>query len=206
MELKNLSKPDLAIVCKLFGTLFYYQPNDFDQLPIKIYFEQENVETPIDEVNKILNAFKFRDRATLQAEYERLFTIQKVMPAPPWSSMYLDKESVLFGKSNKEYSEFVEHCGLSLREGATDPEDHIGLMLIILGMLIEDQQDQHVKEMIGEYLGTWSNFYFSCLKAVAEESVYSELADYVSHLLAILSKQYSAQVLIKNNYFHAVQA
>ncbi len=201
MQLKDLPQSDLAIVCKLFGTLFYYQPKDFEHLPISTYLDHEDVETPIDEVSRALNAFKFSDRDALQAEHQRLFSMQETMPAPPWSSMYLDKESILFGQANKDYCEFVEHCGLGLREAASDPEDHIGLMLIVLGMLIDDEQEQHVKEMIGEYLATWSNFYFARLKAESQESAYAELADHVTHLLDVLRKQYSAQVLIKSNYF-----
>jgi TorA maturation chaperone TorD len=205
VKLKDLSQADLSIVCKLFGSLFYYQPKNFEQLPIGAYFSHDDVTTPIDEVNQILDVFKFSDQEALQAEHEKLFSIQEVMQAPPWSSMYLDKESIIFGQANKVYSEFVEHCGLSLREDASDPEDHIGLMLIVLGMLIDDKQDQHVKEMIGEYLATWSGFYFVRLKAVTDEKAYSELANQTTSLLEILRKQYSVQVLIKNNFFQPVE-
>jgi putative dimethyl sulfoxide reductase chaperone len=203
VQLKDLSRPDLAIVCKLFGTLFYYQPKDFEYLPISTYFENEDVETPIEEVSNALNAFKYCDRDQLQTEHERLFTMQEHMMAPPWSSMYLDKESILFGPSTKTYCEFVEHCGLGLREDATDPEDHIGLMLIVLGMLMTDEQDQHVKELLGEYLVTWSDFYFQRLKAEVKLPAYEQLAIYTESLFNVLSKQYAPQVLIKNNYFQA---
>lgn len=200
MELKDLSKEDLAIVCKLFGALFYYQPNDFQEFSFGTYFDQDDVETPISEVNQVLSSFKLKQQ-TLQSEHEKLFSMQENMPVPPWSSMYLDKESILFGKANTDYCEFIEHCGLGLRDGADDPEDHIGLMLIILGMLIEDEQDQHAKEMLGEYLATWSGFYFNGLKTLFPNSVYTELAHATAQLLDILCKQYSVQILIKNNFF-----
>lgn len=203
MELKTLAKTDLAIVCKLFGALFYYPPRDFKDFPFGTFFEEDEVETPIKEVNQVLNSFKFTNQSELQAQHDRLFILQTDMPAPPWSSMYLDKESIQFGHSHKQYCEFIEHCGLGLREEASDPEDHIGLMLIILGMLIEDEQDQHVKEMLGEYLVTWSNFYFANLKLAAADSAYAKLADHVAKLLEILCSNYSVQVLIKNNYFQS---
>jgi TorA maturation chaperone TorD len=199
--LKDLSRPDLAIVCKLFGTLFYYQPRDFEHLPINTYLANDDVETPIVEVSQALDAFKFCDSEALQAEHERLFTMQESMPAPPWSSMYLDKESILFGQANKRYCDFIQHCGLGLRENAVDPEDHIGLMLIVLGMLIDDEQEQHVKELLGEYLATWSPFYFARLSTISPDSAYANLAIQVAHLLDILRKNYSVQVLIKNNFF-----
>lgn len=202
MELQNLSRHELAIVSKLFGALFYYPPRDFNQFPFGTYFEQDEVETPIKEVNQVLNSFKFTNQKALQDEYDRLFILQDNMPAPPWSSMYLDRESIQFGQSSKKYCEFIEHCGLGLREDANDPEDHIGLMLIILGMLIEDDQEQHVKEMLGDYLVTWTGYYFSNLKKCSPDSVYSELAEKTQRLLELLCTSYSAQVLIKNNYFH----
>lgn len=201
VQLKDLSQSDLAIVCKLFGTLFYYQPSDFEHLPINTYLDHDDVETPITEVSQALDAFKFSDRNELQAEHERLFSMRESMPAPPWSSMYLDKESILFGQSNKHYCDFIEHCGLGLRENAQDPEDHLGLMLIVLGMLIDDGQEQHVKELLGEYLSTWTPFYFARLHAVSPDSAYSKLATQVTLLLDILRKHYSVQVLIKSNFF-----
>ncbi len=205
MELQNLSNPELAIVSKLFGALFYYPPSEFDQFPFGTYFEEDEVETPIKEVNHVLNSFKFMNQDALQSEYQHLFTLQTKMPAPPWSSMYLDKESIPFGHSHTKYCEFIEHCGLGLREEANDPEDHIGLMLIVLGMLIEDKQDQHVKEMLSEHLVTWSGFYFANLRTNASNSVYIQLADKVERLLEVLCTSYSAQVLIKNNYFRAIE-
>lgn|GEM_PF-240850 len=201
MELNTLSTADLAIVCKLFGALFYYPPRDFNEFPFGTYFEEDEVETPIKEVNQVLNGFKFTNQVELQTEFDKLFTLQPEMVTPPWSSMYLDRESIQFGISHKKYCEFIQHCGLSLREGATDPEDHIGLMLIILGMLIEDNQEQHVKEMLGEYLVTWSGFYFSNLKQFAPDTAYARLANHTAQLLELLCTRYSAQVLIKNNYF-----
>lgn len=81
MELQNLSRPELAIVCKLFGALFYYPPRDFNQFPFGTYFEEDEVETPIKEVNQVLNSFKFTKQSTLQDEHDRLFTIQDDMPA-----------------------------------------------------------------------------------------------------------------------------
>ncbi len=206
MEISNLSKPELAIVCKLFGALFYYPPSEFKDFPFGTFFEEDEVETPIKEINLVLNAFKFTDQKELQEEHERLFTLQQNTPVPPWSSMYLDKESIQFGQSHQRYCEFIEHCGLGLRDGATDPEDHIGLMLIILGMLMEDNQDQHVKEMLGDYLVTWSGFYFANLKHHAKGSVYVKLAEHTSRLLELLCTSYSVQVLIKNNYFRDVIA
>ncbi len=202
MELKSLSNTDLAIVSKLFGALFYYPPRDFKEFPFGTFFEEDEVETPIKEVNLVLNSFKFTNQAALQAEHDNLFTLQSEMVAPPWSSMYLDRESIQFGQSTKKYCEFIEHCGLGLREEARDPEDHIGLMLIILGMLIEDKQDQHVKEMLGDFLVTWSGFYFANLKRHAPNSAYTKLAEHTAQLLELLCTHYSAQVQIKNNYFH----
>ncbi len=205
VQLNELSQSDLAIVCKLFGALFYYQPKDFERLPISTYFDHDDVETPIKEVSQALNAFKFTEDLVLQEQYEKFFTMQEEMLAPPWSSMYLDKESILFGQASKDYCDFVEHCGLGLREGASDPEDHIGLMLMVLGMLIEDEQEQHIKEMVGEYLATWSPFYFARLKEVAGDTAYAQLSQHVTSLLDVIRKRYSAQVLIKSNYFQSVE-
>ncbi|MDC0611389.1 molecular chaperone TorD family protein [Vibrio sp.] len=203
MQLSELQQGELVIVCRLYGALFYYSPSDFDKVQLNTYF-QHDVETPIDDINTVLNAFKHADKYALIQEYDRLFTQQFPYCVPPWSSVYLDNGNPLFGSATTSYSEFIEHCGLKLRENATDPEDHIGLMLMVLAMLIDDDQDQHVSELLGEYLLPWFPFFISKMQQESRQDAYIQLTKGTQDLLSLLQKKYSARVLIKTNYLPVV--
>jgi putative dimethyl sulfoxide reductase chaperone len=200
VELEQLPPNELAVVFRLLGSLFYYQPEDFEHTPFNTYFYND-VETPVPFVNHVLNAFKNSDIRDLQKEYEFLFSATSPFVAPPWGSVYLDTGSVLFGSSTQRYCEFIEHCGLGLRDNAIDPDDHLGLMLMVLAMLIEDEQVEHVKELLGEYLLPWFGFFSRALLNNARSTAYLTLLESVTELFAMLRKTHTIQVLIKDNQF-----
>lgn len=204
MQLSELNKNELVIVCRLYGALYYYQPKDFDQVQLNTYF-QHDVETPINDINIVLNAFKIADKTKLNAEYCRLFSSSQPFSAPPWGSIYLDQNSPLNGPSTQAYCDFIEHCGLKLRENSTDPEDHLGLMLMVLAMLIDDDQDQHVTELLGEYILPWFQFFASRIKKEVRHEAYVKLTKGTEDLLALLRNKYKAQTLIKTNYFPIIE-
>lgn len=200
MQLSELKKNELVIVSRLYGALYYYQPKDFDKVQLNTYF-QHDVETPISDINVVLNSFKIADKSKLNEEYSRLFSSKTPFSVPPWSSVYLDPDLPLNGPATKAYCEFIEHCGLNLREGANDPEDHLGLMLMVLAMLIDDDQDQHVAELLGEYILPWFQFFANRIKQEARHEAYVKLTKGTEDLLSLLRQKFNAQALIKTNYF-----
>jgi TorA maturation chaperone TorD len=200
VELEQLPPNELAVVARLLGSLFYYQPADFEHTPFNTYFHND-VETPVPFVNHVLDAFKNSDIRDLQTTYEFLFSATPPFVAPPWGSVYLDKGSVLFGSSTQRYCEFIEHCGLGLRDHAIDPDDHLGLMLMVLAMLIEDEQVEHVKELLSEYLLPWFGFFSLALQNHTQNTAYLTLLESVTELFSMLQKTYTIQVLIKDNQF-----
>ncbi|MCE0495304.1 TorD/DmsD family molecular chaperone [Vibrio salinus] len=200
MQLNELKKDELVIVCRLYGALYYYPPNDFEKVQLNTYF-QHDVETPIYDINVVLNAFKIADKTKLKNEFSRLFSSSIPFSVPPWSSIYLDQDSNLNGPSTKKYCDFIEHCGLKLREGFTDPEDHLGLMLMVLAMLIDDDQEQHISELLGEYILPWFPFFANRIKAEARQESYVKLTKGTEDLLNHLRVKYNARTLAKTNYF-----
>lgn len=48
----------------------------------------------------------------LEYDFSILFEGQGEMPAPPWGSVYLDKENILMGDSTLQYREFLSTFGL----------------------------------------------------------------------------------------------
>lgn len=68
--------------------------------------------------------------------YHRLFVGPRKLAAPPWGSVYLDSEAVVFGDSCLAISRWMRAQGIELHEAESrEPIDHIGRMLALLSWL-----------------------------------------------------------------------
>ncbi|HCH5317630.1 TPA: molecular chaperone TorD family protein [Vibrio parahaemolyticus] len=201
MQISRLEPQDTSIVLKLFGALFYYQPKDYPAANLDTLLS--NTDTPIEALNDMLRSFQNESEEALQMEHDRMFAGIGEMPAPPWGSAYLDKEAVLFGESTIEYRYFLQRCGFSLESDQREPEDQIGLMLMVLGMLIETEQQKLAAEMLREHLMTWFGFFNNRFKKAVTLTPYSKLSNLTEELLQSLSEQYQVVVLAKRDYSDA---
>lgn len=201
MQISQLDPQDTSIVLKLFGALFYYQPKDYPAANLDTLLS--NTDTPIEALNDMLRSFQNESEEALQMEHDRMFAGLGEMPAPPWGSAYLDKEAVLFGESTIEYRYFLQRCGFSLESDQREPEDQIGLMLMVLGMLIETEQQKLAAEMLREHLMTWFGFFNKRFKKSVTLTPYSKLSNLTEELLQSLSEQYQVVVPAKRDYSDA---
>ncbi|WP_199450094.1 TorD/DmsD family molecular chaperone [Vibrio harveyi] len=201
MQISQLEPQDTSIVLKLFGALFYYQPKDYPAANLDTLLS--NTDTPIEALNDMLRSFQNESEEALQMEHDRMFTGIGEMPAPPWGSAYLDKEAVLFGESTIEYRYFLQRCGFALESDQREPEDQIGLMLMVLGMLIETEQQKLAVEMLREHLMPWFGFFNKRFKKAVTLAPYSKLSNLTEELLQSLSEQYQVVVSAKRDYSDA---
>ncbi|HHE0365439.1 TPA: molecular chaperone [Vibrio parahaemolyticus] len=201
MQISQLEPQDTSIVLKLFGALFYYQPKDYPAANLDTLLS--NTDTPIEALNDMLRSFQNESEEALQMEHDRMFAGIGEMPAPPWGSAYLDKEAVLFGESTIEYRYFLQRCGFSLESDQREPEDQIGLMLMVLGMLIETEQQKLAAEMLREHLMAWFGFFNKRFKKAVTLTPYSKLSNLTEELLQSLSEQYQVVVPAKRDYSDA---
>lgn len=124
----------------------------------------------------------------LEYDFSVLFEGQGEMPAPPWGSVYLDKENILMGASTLQYREFLATLGLANQSTIHEPEDQFGLMLLAWVYLIEqqpvssqqsnnNQQDKAKIVLLTEHLLPWAYRYLELVKnAQVEYPVYPLLA------------------------------
>jgi putative dimethyl sulfoxide reductase chaperone len=70
-------------------------------------------------------------------EYNRLFVGPDILPAPPWESVYVDSEHLLFGEVTLQVREIYREFGLQFIHGNHEPGDHIALELEFLSHLIK---------------------------------------------------------------------
>lgn len=202
MSYTQLEAVDLGTVLKLFGALFYYAPNQYQNANLDVILAEQDV--PFAALKTVMDAFGYSEVDLLQAEHDRLFAGVGDMPAPPWGSVYLDKEAVLFGESTVMYRQFLRECGVALSSQQNEPEDQIGLMLMVAAMLLENDQHAQFKALLGEHLMPWSGYYMAEFKRAVESPAYALLAEQTQELLHSVCERDAIVPIQKRNYFNAI--
>ncbi|CAH7397663.1 putative oxidoreductase component of anaerobic dehydrogenases; Functional role page for Chaperone protein TorD [Vibrio chagasii] len=180
---------------KLLGSLFY-QATSKEQL---ITIVEALVESEVLS-EECLQALRSEDEDALAAEFSCLFEGVGDMPAPPWGSVYLDKDRVVFGASTVEYRQFLELNQIELDTGLREPEDQFGLMLFAHAYLLENNKINSAGELLEGHLLTWSSVYLEKLNKASELSFYKNLSVDVIDWFKYLISEYNLNVATKKLY------
>ncbi len=73
----------------------------------------------------------------LRSEYTALFVGLEQVDAPPWESVYLSRDHLLFDEQTLEVRNFYARFGLQIPNMDREPDDHIGYELLFLAHLLE---------------------------------------------------------------------
>jgi TorA maturation chaperone TorD len=127
-------------------------------------------------------------------EYRRLFIGPNRKPAPPWGSVYTDKECVIFGLSCLDLRQWMRQNGVNRQTTHRTPEDHIGELLLLMAWLA-----QHRPELLGAFLSqhvlTWSSHMLAQLARGTEHPFYVGLAYLTKDSLEGIKDTLELQVL-----------
>lgn len=126
-------------------------------------------------------------------EFRRLFVGPFKKPAPPYGSVYTDKECVMFGEATLELRQWMRQKGIKRLGDESEPEDHIGFLLIMCSWIAKNRP-----ELLGEFLSlhvlTWSSHFLEELAEAAEHSFYHGLALLAKASLEGLQDELSLEV------------
>lgn len=147
-----------------------------------------------------LAALESENEATLTAEFGRLFEGLGDMPAPPWGSVYLDKERVIFGESTIAYRQFLRSNEIELNSGLREPEDHFGLMFLAHAYLLNENKIDSANELMEEHLLPWAYSYLNNLINQTEVNFYKLLSDDIVNWLKNISSEYNLSTKVKQVY------
>ena len=111
----------------------------------------------------------------LMWEYRRLFIGPGAKPAPPWGSVYTDRECVVFGDTTLELRAWMREHGVARIVDERTPEDHIGLLLALMAWLAQ-YQPENLEEFLPLHLLTWAGHFLDELAEAAEHPFYEGLA------------------------------
>lgn len=79
----------------------------------------------------------------LRDEFNYLFVGPNILPAPPWESVYLGKEALLFEETTLKVRECYKDFGLSYIHENREAEDHILIELEFLSFLISESLEKN---------------------------------------------------------------
>ncbi|MZI95010.1 hypothetical protein F9817_17675 [Vibrio sp. CAIM 722] len=168
----------IAILPRLLGSLMY--------LPV----EHETNQAILSQLSAIQDCFPWEstdDVAQLIAKleatkadldeyaYSVLFEGQGEMVAPPWGSVYQDKENIVMGDSTGDFDLFLTRYGIELTS-KVEPNDQYGLMLWAMAALLEDGQEEAVVILLEQHLLTWAYRYLELLAGNQTSEFYATLA------------------------------
>ncbi|MBA5761763.1 molecular chaperone TorD family protein [Vibrio sp. 404] len=182
---------------RLLGGLFFYSPNSENGKTILSAFASQD-----DELLKRLALLTDGiDSDELEADYFNLLQGSGDMPCPPWGSTYLDKENALFGSSTMEYREFTRAHGLACDTGMREPEDHIGLMLMLVSVLLEQDNQTAVNQLLSEHLMPFAPYMLEGMQRHATQPFYQQLAAFTLGWLEFYCEEHQLTVAERRNYW-----
>lgn len=96
------------------------------------------------------------DPKELHREYNRLFIGPRALPAPPWGSVYTDPEGVIFGNLTLAVRQWMREHGVRMQLPDKEPEDHFGLMLLMLSWAAGRIDDAAIDALLEQHLLVWA--------------------------------------------------
>lgn len=115
------------------------------------------------------------------------------MEAPPWGSVYLDKEEVVFGESTLAFRAFLRECNLDFNTAQNEPEDQVGLILMVLGILLEQGRIDRATTLLDKHLNTWFEQFIGRFNQHAKSSSYQSLGHFSQNLVMAINQAVQAK-------------
>jgi len=161
-----------ALVYSILSSVFLHHPTAdqlalvleqglLDEFPLEL--DDEGFRRGLEELRRWADESHKKDRKSvlteLKVDYAALFVGPGHLLAPPWESVYLTEERLTFGEPTLEVREFYLRHGLQYERKNLEPDDHFGLELKFMAMLITrerqyltDGDQEKADELVGEQL------------------------------------------------------
>ncbi|HFD7679552.1 TPA: voltage-gated ClC-type chloride channel ClcB [Klebsiella variicola] len=176
----------VALSARTLGALFSYAPNSAHIAPLVAAFQDGSWQQqwPFPVTAPLASAFAASTEESLPEAWQRLFIGPWALPAPPWGSVWLDKESVLFGDSTLALREWMRTNGIALDAERNEPEDHFGTLLLLAAWLCETEKDALFAQLLAWHLLPWSGRFLSVFVDHAAHPFYQALGQLAQSLPA----------------------
>lgn len=189
-----------APMARLLGTLFYTSPSSETVTAILHEFGQQQHEL----LNALADSASQNSVDELETDFFTLLQGGGDMPCPPWGSAYLDNENALFGASTLEYRAFLNELGLHCDTGVREPEDHIGLMLMLLSVLWEKNDTDSSRVLLQTHLLPFAFVMLEEMQKHAQTAFYQDLALFTENWLKMVAEESNIEPANRRIYWERV--
>jgi TorA maturation chaperone TorD len=162
---KLSQRESFAFSARVLGALFGFAPDSEQATPLV------NALTTSDwyqdwpyahqSLASIAQTFKTPADEPLTEAWQRLFIGPYALPAPPWGSVWLDRESVLFGESTLALRQWMRENAIAFEMQQNEPEDHIATLLMLAAWLAENRRNAECDQLLAWHLLPWSHRFLS---------------------------------------------
>ena len=177
-----MSAESISLTGKILGAMLFYPPASAEVQPLITFFNGNDwmPQWPFASEEDKTQAGQLFGQTNAAVEnlddaYQRLFLGPYALPAPPWGSVYLDKESVVFGDSTLKLRQWMRENGIAPHLEQAEPEDHIGLLLMMSAWLAENSPSL-LDDFLTWHLLPWAMRYCELLFQKAEHPFYLGVA------------------------------
>lgn len=183
-----LSREAFAFSARVLGALFCYSPESEEAAPLVAAFSTPEwaADWPLaqEQLRPVLDTLSTPNDEPLRDAWQRLFIGPYALPAPPWGSVWLDRESVLFGDSTLALRQWMRDNGIALEAQQNEPEDHFGTLLLLAAWLSENGREEARDQLLAWHLLPWSGRFLEVLAQQAGHPFYVALAQLAQLTLA----------------------
>ncbi|EOC0417161.1 Tat proofreading chaperone DmsD [Cronobacter malonaticus] len=172
---------DIACCARILGALFYYSPDAPEARAIIDALRTPGWEREwpcaLDTTRMAgFHTLNTGDETLAQA-WQRLFIGPDALPAPPWGSVWLDRESVLFGESTLALQGWLRDNAIAFETPLNEPADHIGLLLLLAAWLAERGKNRELDELLAWHLLPFAPRFLEVFCARAQHPFYEALGE-----------------------------
>lgn len=183
-----LPRESFALSARVLGALFYFSPDSEQAAPLvsALTTSDWHQDWPLDQASLLPIAETLRTPfdEPLPDAWQRLFIGPWALPAPPWGSVWLDRESVLFGDSTLALRQWMRENNIAFEMQQNEPEDHFGTLLMLAAWLAENGRDAERDQLLAWHLLPWSQRFLTVFIEQAGHPFYTGLAQLARLTLA----------------------
>lgn len=178
----------LAFTARVLGALFYYPPDAPEVAPLVAAFTAgewaDQWPLPSQELQPLVTTFATNSDESLAQAYQRLFVGPWALPAPPWGSVWLDRESVLFGESTLALRQWMRENSIAFDSRQNEPEDHFGTLLLLAAWLSEHGRHSECEQLLAWHLLPWATRFITLFTENAGHPFYQAAGELAQLTLA----------------------
>lgn len=177
-----------AFTARVLGALFYFAPDSEQAAPLVAALTegdwQQDWPLTSGQLVPVAEILRQPSDEALPDAWQRLFIGPWALPAPPWGSVWLDRESVLFGDSTLALRQWMRDNGIAFEMAQNEPEDHFGTLLLLAAWLAETGRDAERDQLLAWHLLPWSTRFLTLFVENAGHPFYRALGQLAQLTLA----------------------